>query len=86
MRVIAKPVEMVYRTDVKGNMRPIRFRYKEGDSSSVIPVDTVQNIEYSKKGVESTRTYTCSSLIDDRQVDYELRFNLQSCCWMLFRM
>jgi hypothetical protein len=87
MKVVAKPIDMVCWIDSKGNICPIRFRYTEGDESyKVIKIDKVVSKDIEKFCGNNMLVFTCLSQIEGIQKKYELKYELSTCKWMLFKI
>jgi len=87
MKIIAKPIEMVSWTDMKGNIKPIRFKIaNEDESNSVIKVDKIMFIDREKLAGNDMLLFKCQSLIGNVQRLFELKYELRTCKWMLFKM
>jgi hypothetical protein len=83
-----KPIEMLLTTNEKGIMTPVRFRYK--DDEECLRVIPINKILYHEKLKDVTKQhywlYRCQSMIEDRVITYEIKFNLESCKWILSKM
>lgn len=87
MKVVAKPIEVIAVTDTKGNIRPLRFKIiNEDESESVIKIDRVICMEKEKLAGNYMLVYKCQSVIDCMETPYELKYELSSCKWMLFKI
>lgn len=87
MKIIAKPIEIVSWTDVKGKINPIRFRIENEDESiSVIKIDKVITIDKEKLAGNHMLVYKCQSIIKGSERLYEIKYELSSCKWILFKL
>ena len=87
MKVIAKPIEMVAWTDANGKINPVRFRIENKDESiSVIKIDKVISIENEKLAGNFMRVFTCQSIIKGSERIYEIKYELSTCRWILFKL
>ena len=87
MKVLALPIEMVSYTDNKGDIKPIRFRIQIGDEPiQVIKIDKVIVKETEKLAGNIMIVYKCQSLIDDTIKLFELKYELGTCRWILFKI
>lgn len=83
LEIIAKPIECVVVFKKNNQPKPIRFRYKDSTQKEhVIHVDRVSKIEKRKMAGIDALVYTCFT--NDK--DYELKFELHTCKWVLFRI
>ena len=86
IKIVAKPIEMVAWTDIRGNINPIRFKItKDNESSSVVKIDKVITRTQEKFAGNLMIVFTCQSVI--REVDrlYELKYEINTRKWMLFK-
>lgn len=87
MKVVAKPIEMVAWTDTKGNINPVRFKItKDDESSSVVKIDKVITRTQEKFAGNLMIVFTCQSLIGDMEKLYEIKYELSTCRWILFKI
>ncbi len=87
MKVVAKPIEMVSYTDQEGILKPIRFRIETaGETKKVIKVDTVVHRELEKLAGNKMYKFRCQSIINDVEKVYELKYEIDSCRWLLFKI
>lgn len=86
MKVIAKSVEVVAWFEKKGNINPIRFRMECEDSSyKVIKIDKILYRDKEKLAGNIMQVFRCSSLIDGVQKVYELKYEISTSRWILFK-
>ncbi|MBU3185685.1 hypothetical protein [Clostridium estertheticum] len=86
MKIIAKPVEMLLWTDINGKMNPVRFKIaNEDESIYVIKIDKVLTIDREKLAGNNMLVYKCQSVIKGAERLYELKYELSTCKWMLYK-
>lgn len=88
MKIVAKPVEMIaYFEEAGGALRPIRFRVEEEkDQRTTIKVDQVLCVEREKLAGHIMYVYRCQSEIDGVERVFELKYDVEACQWMLFKI
>lgn len=87
MKTLARPIEVVSYTDAKGDVRPIRFRIENGDESlQVIKIDKVIFKQKEKLAGNLMILYRCQSNIDGLLRVFEIKYELDTCKWILFKM
>lgn len=87
MKVVAKPIDMLAWFDKGGVPRPIRFRVTdENKCNNVIKIDRVITMDKEKLAGNEMLVYRCESSIDGIEKVYELKFEIKSCKWMLFKI
>jgi hypothetical protein len=82
MKVLMKPIEMVTWTDPQGKVKPIRFRI----DGEVVKVAKVCHMTEETWAKQRTFIYQCQSEINGQLRTYELKFDLQTCKWYLYKM
>ena len=82
MKIIASPVEMVCWFDQTGKPHPIRFRHK----GSVVKVQQVIHTTEEKLAGNRMLIFRCQSEIDGVLKVFELKYELQTCRWLLWKM
>jgi len=87
MKVIAKPIEMVSWSDKNGNLKPVRFRIENEDESvSVIKIDKVLTMDREKLAGNHMLVYKCQSVIKGAERLFEIKYELNSCKWILWKL
>jgi hypothetical protein len=77
-----KPIEMVAWFDLQGVLKPNRFRI----DGKVIKVSQVCHVTEEKLAGNRMKIYHCQSEVNGRLQTYELKFDLQTCKWYLYKM
>ena len=87
MKVLALPIEVLSYTDDKGSIRPIRFRMQINDEPmQVIKIDKVIVKETEKLAGNIMIVFKCQSLIDNVIKLFEIKYELATCRWILFKI
>jgi hypothetical protein len=87
MQVLAKPISVVAWFEESGFPHPVRFRIKaEDESEKVIKVDRVVTIDKEKIAGNDMLLFRCQSTIKNIQRLYEIKYELRTCKWILFKM
>lgn len=87
MKIVARPIEVVSYTDNKGDVRPLKFRLQtETETEMVIKVDKIISREIEKLAGNPMLLFRCQSLIDNVQKQFEIKYELQTCKWMLYKI
>lgn len=87
MKVLAKPIEVISYTDNKGIIKPLRFRLQgEDENEKVIKIDKVIVREYEKLAGNPMLVFKCQSLINNVLRQYEIKYELQTCKWILYKI
>ena len=87
MQALNMPIEMISVCAVDGEIRPLRFRYE--DDYHKLHIVRVNEVMVAKElnyvGVQSY-LYVCKAFINDREIMFELRYEVKTHRWVLFRM
>lgn len=87
MKVVAKPIEMIVWYERDGTPHPIRFRLKKEDEEwKTVKIEQVITIEKEKFAGNYMYLFRCQSLINGVQRLYELKYEMATCKWMLFKI
>ena len=87
MKIVAKPIEVVSWTDIKGNINLVRFKIVNDDeSTSVIKIDRVICVEREKLAGNEMLVFKCQSVINNTERLYEIKYELKTCKFILFKI
>ncbi len=87
MKLLRKPIEVIALFDVEGNPAPIRFRYlDENEGTLVIKVDKIVKKDLDKYAGNKMIRYTCESYIRGAVRPFEIRYEIESCKWYLYKV
>lgn len=87
MKILMKPIEMIA-WFVKDNY-PIPLRYRitsEDETNTVIKIDKILFKEEEKLAGNRMILYRCESLINQVQVIFELKYEIATFKWYLYKM
>jgi hypothetical protein len=87
MKILAKEVDMVCWFEKTGRPHPVRFKIPNADESeTVIKVDKIFTIEKEKLAGNEMLLFKCQSVINNQQKLFELKYELRTCKWILWKM
>lgn len=87
MKVLALPIEVVSYTDNKGHIKPIRFRMQiDGESMKVVKIDKIICKDTEKLAGNIMIIYKCQSLIDNVIRQFEIKYEINTCRWILYKI
>lgn len=87
MKVVAKPIEMIAWFTKDGILSPLRFRIEGEDQTvSVIRVDKIIQKDKERFAGNPMMVFKCQSLINGVQKIYEIKYEVNTCKWILFKM
>ncbi len=84
MKVYMIPIAMVASFTGTGKPTPVRFKMPE--SSSVIKVDRVLVQDEEKLAGNRMLIFRCASCVDGLEKNYELKYEIATCKWYLYKM
>jgi hypothetical protein len=74
-------------TDNKGDIRPLRFRLQvEEEPWKVVKIDRVLVKETEKLAGNIMLVYKCQSIIENVERLFEIKYELKSCRWILYKI
>ena len=87
MKIVAKSVEMVAWFTQEGIPRPVRFRLvNEEGIYTIIKIDRIISKDKEKLAGNEMLIFKCESMIKDVQKIYEIKYELRTCKWILYKM
>jgi len=86
LKVVTKPIEVVAWFDKIGTMHPVRFRIVQDEETTTVIIDKIINqIEERLAGVYML-VFTCQSLINGKEKIYEIKYEITTHKWILFKI
>jgi hypothetical protein len=82
MKLLMSPIEMIAWFDIPGTPRPIRFKHK----GTVVKVEQILKMSEEKLAGNRVRIYECQSNIDGQLRRFELKFELMTSKWYLYKI
>lgn len=87
MKIVAKPVDMVCWFEKTGTPHPIKFKIVAEDESEVVMrVDRVLQIDKERLAGNDSLIFRCQSNIRNQQKLFEIKYELRTCKWILWKM
>ena len=87
MKVLAQPIEVISYTNDKGDIRPLRFRLQIGDEPmQVMKIDKVIFKQKEKLAGNPMILYRCQGRDGDTEKTFEIKYELDTCRWMLYKI
>ncbi len=87
MEVLLKPIEVVASFSKDGTLRPIRFRVITDDTGyETILVDCISRRRRERIGKVFIDIYTCLGKVMGREAPFELKYEISTGEWSLYRM
>lgn len=87
MRTLAKPIEMITFSDETGVMIPLRLKIKTKDNKEMVfKIDRVVSRELERLAGNVMILYKCKGVIENKEREFEVKYEMNSCKWMLWRI
>lgn len=87
MKVLMKPIKMIAWFDEDGTLTPVRYNVSLDDESAVtIRINRIIQKKEEKLAGNRMLVFTCQSIVNDMERLYELKYELSTCKWYLFKM
>lgn len=87
MKVVAKHIEVVAWFEKSGTPNPVRFRIENEDKSlSIIKIDKIVTMTKEKLAGNDMLVFKCQSLINNLQNLFEIKYEIKTCKWILFKI
>lgn len=87
MKVIARSIDMVAWFDKNGVPNPVRFRLDgEKDETIIIKIDKVITRNKEKLAGNHMFIFNCQGCINGSQKLFEIKYELSTCKWILFKI
>lgn len=87
MKVFMRAIEVIAWFNYKGKLTPIKFQMLSEDNEKLtIKVDQIQFQEEEKLAGNRMFIYRCQSTIEGVEKIYELKYEINTCKWFLYKM
>lgn len=87
MKVLMQPIEMIAWFKEDNYPIPLRYRITSEDMSNVvIKVDRILFKEEEKLAGNRMILYRCESIVNQTQRIFELKYEISTCKWYLYKM
>lgn len=87
MKVIAKPIEMLAWYESDGTLNPVRFKITNKDGSeSLINIDKIVKRSREWLAGNTMLIYDCIGVVADKERSFQLKFEICTCKWILFKI
>jgi len=87
MKVVAKSIDMVAWFNIQGTPNPVRFRFVNDDESyRVIKIDKVVTMDREKLAGNDMLVFKCQSIVDGVQTLFEIKYEIGTCRWILYKI
>jgi len=85
LKVISKPIEVIAHCPLKGVPQPIKFKIQNKDEQVVMKIGRIIEISEERLAGNKMYVYRCEITYNDRHRLIELKYELNTCLWYLFK-
>jgi hypothetical protein len=85
MKVVAKSIDMVAWFD-KDGIHPSRFKIKGKEADVVVKIDKIIKKDSEKLAGNPMVVFTCESEINGQVKPYEIKYEINTMKWILFKI
>ncbi|MGL4772955.1 MAG: hypothetical protein ACRC2K_05250 [Clostridium sp.] len=86
MKVVSKSIQVIAAFDNLGGIKPIRFKLDEEDKNVVIKIDRIITEEMEKLAGNIMKVFNCISVINGVERRYQIKYEIKTCRWILFKI
>ena len=86
MKVVSKRIEMIAYFKKDGKINPIKFRIEEDNKYQVIKIGKIISTDLEKLWGNKMWVFTCSAVIGEVEKVFELKYDVDGCSWLLYKM
>lgn len=87
MKTLVKSIEMISWTEENGKIHPIKFKLVGNNGEiHIYKIKKIYTTEFEKLAGNKTYKFTCEIVINNAIKICELRYELDSCKWTLFKI
>ncbi|MFZ7133817.1 MAG: hypothetical protein ACOWWR_15835 [Eubacteriales bacterium] len=86
MKVVVKEIEMIAWFKKLEMPIPIKFTILDREQKKVVKVNEIIHTNVEKLAGNKMYIYRCQSMIEDKEIIYELKYEVDQCKWYLFKI
>ena len=87
MKILARPIEVLAHYPLNGVPRPMRFRIENKQQEMMtVKINRVQECREELLAGNKMYVYVCASIINGEEGLMELKYEVASCLWYLFKI
>jgi hypothetical protein len=86
LKILMKPIKMIAWFEENGKLTPVRYQVAEVDGNKIIKIDRILYQEEERLAGNRMYIYKCQSIINGIEKVYELKYELSTCKWFLYKM
>lgn len=82
-----KNIEMISFSNCEGIIRPIKFRwFEDGQEAKIIKIDRILDRREEKLAGNRMIVFRAQSIIDNTEKIFEMKYEINTCKWYLYKM
>lgn len=87
MKVLMKSVDMICLSSSEGEIRPLKFRIQESSGESrIVKIDRIISKKEEKLAGNRMLVFTVQSVMDGTERIYEMKYEIQTSRWYLYKL
>lgn len=86
MKVVSKEIEVIAYFGADKGIRPLKFRIEEDNKWEVIKISKIINTNLEKICGKKMIVFTCNAVVKDIEKIFEIKFDIEGCKWILFKI
>ncbi|MGI6539120.1 MAG: hypothetical protein ACOX22_12670 [Caldicoprobacterales bacterium] len=86
MKIYMKPIRMLSVTETDGRIRPFRFQLEHRGEKITVKVDRINQQSQEKLAGIPSLIFRCQSVIHNIERVYELKYEISTHKWFLYKM
>jgi hypothetical protein len=86
MKVVALPIDMVAYFTHLGEIRPVRFRLEQNGEIQIIKIQKIISTQREKMAGNQMQIFDCNALIRDELKTFQLKYDIDTTKWILFKI
>ncbi|HHW66243.1 MAG: hypothetical protein PWP07_489 [Epulopiscium sp.] len=86
MKIVMKNIDVIAWFDQAKGLLPIKFRLNEGDSDLIVKIDKICTKKEEKLAGNPMISYTCQSIIHGTLKIYEIKYEINTLKWYLYKI
>ena len=85
MKVVSKSIDVIAFFEKDGGVKPLRFRISEDEEEKVIKINRVVNREIEKLAGNVMEKFVCIASVNGVERIFEIKYELLTKKWILFK-
>jgi hypothetical protein len=86
LKILSKPISVVSVTDYEGCIQPLRMKITGEDCDEIVVKLSVSYFEKQRQAGNYMFVYRCKGEINSIMKEFEIKYELNSCKWILWKI